>query len=295
MTLEPAGITHHTARLNGITLHWVSAGSGPPVYLLHGFPETWFGWRKQIPVLAEKYTVVAPDLRGYGATEKPAVGYDKRTMANDVIALMDHLGHDRIALIGHDRGARVATRFAKDHRDRIDRLVVMDNIPTRILVQDYDASKNTVRIGWWFMGFLGVQDLAERLIEGNEEAFFTHFYRTWSYNPEMLSQAEIDVYIANYRQPGAVRGSCADYRSGPEDVAQDLVDADELIDCPVLTLWGADFEGVAGIYDVAEVWRGMAKDVQAVAIPECGHLVQEEKPDEVNAELIKFLDGWAGG
>ena len=292
MTLEPAGITHHTARLNGIKQHWVSAGSGPPVYLLHGFPETWFAWRKQIPVLAEKYTVIAPDLRGYGATEKPASGYDKRTMANDVIALMGHLGHNRIALVGHDRGARVATRFAKDHRDRIDRLVVMDNIPTRILVRDFDAAK--LKLGWWFMGFLGVPDLPETLVAGNEEAFFTHFYRSWSYNPEMLSQAEIDVYVANYRQPGAVRGSCADYRASGEDVAQDNVDADELIDCAVLTIWGADFEGVGQLYDVVEVWRGMASDVRGVAIPECGHLLQEEKPDEVNSELIKFLDGWAG-
>src|ERR1700689_4690308 len=120
-------VTHHTARLNGITQHWVIAGDGPPVYLLHGFPETWFAWRKQIPVLAERYTVIAPDLRGYGDTEKPAFGYDKRTMANDLAALMDHLGHKRAAIVGHDRGARVGTRFAKDYRERIDRFVAMAN------------------------------------------------------------------------------------------------------------------------------------------------------------------------
>ncbi|MGI3779834.1 MAG: alpha/beta fold hydrolase [Janthinobacterium lividum] len=117
---ETADVEHHTAVLNGIRQHWVSAGDGPPVYLLHGFPETWFGWRKQIAVLAEHHTVVAPDLRGYGATDKPASGYDKRTMAADVVALMDHLGHPRAAVVGHDRGARVATRLVKDHPDRVD-------------------------------------------------------------------------------------------------------------------------------------------------------------------------------
>src|ERR1700722_20950324 len=102
-------VTHHTARLNGITQHWVISGDGPPVYLLHGFPETWFAWRKQIPVLAERYTVIAPDLRGYGDTEKPAFGYDKRTMAKDLAALMDHLGHKRAPVVGRDRGARKRT------------------------------------------------------------------------------------------------------------------------------------------------------------------------------------------
>jgi haloacetate dehalogenase len=292
MSLEPPGIAHHTARLNGILQHWVSAGDGPPVYLLHGFPETWFGWRKQIPTLAEHFTIIAPDLRGYGATEKPAAGYDKRTMANDLIALMDHLGHDRIALIGHDRGARVATRFAKDHRDRLDRLTVMDNIPTRVIIETFDIAK--VRAGGWFFVFLPVPDLPKALIQGREETFLTHLYRSWSYNPEMLRQAEIDVYVKNYQQPGAVRGSCADYRASAEDMAQDVEDVDQLIDCPVLCIWGEDFEGVAGSHDVAAVWRGMASNLRTVSIPQCGHLCQEERPDVVNAELLKFLEGWKG-
>ncbi|CAM5691361.1 alpha/beta fold hydrolase [Streptomyces canarius] len=183
MTATPE-ITHHTKVLNGINQHWVSAGQGPPVYLLHGFPETWYGWRKQIPVLAEKYTVIAPDLRGYGDTEKPASGYDKRTMARDVLALMDHLGHEKIALVGHDRGARVGTRFAKDHRERIDRFVAMDNIPTRVIADTYDVAM--ARQGYWFFTFLQVPDLPEALIAGKEETWLTHFYRGWSYDPEML-------------------------------------------------------------------------------------------------------------
>lgn len=285
-------VEHHAAKLNGIKQHWVTAGEGPPVYLLHGFPEFWFAWRKQIPVLAEQYTVIAPDLRGYGSTDKPVTGYDKRTMANDVVALMDHLGHDRIALVGHDRGARVATRLAKDYRARVDRLAVIDNIPTRIIAETFDVAK--ARAGYWYFPFLGVLDLPEALITGREEIFLTHLYRTWSYNPEMLSAEEIAVYVRAYQQPGTLRGACADYRAAAEDVAQDLEDADHLIDCPVLCLWGADFDGVGRAYDVAEVWRTMATTLRAVPIPECGHLCQEERPDLVNAELSAFLDDWRG-
>jgi pimeloyl-ACP methyl ester carboxylesterase len=148
-------VDHHYARLNGIGQHWVTAGEGPPVYLLHGFPETWFGWRKQIPVLAEHFTVVAPDLRGYGMTDKPIGGYDKRTMAGDVIALMDHLGHDQISLVGHDRGARVGTRFAKDHPDHLDRIVVIDNIPTRVVAETFDLTK--AKAAYWYFPFLVLQ------------------------------------------------------------------------------------------------------------------------------------------
>jgi pimeloyl-ACP methyl ester carboxylesterase len=284
-------VTHHTARLNEITQHWVSAGDGPPVYLLHGFPETWYAWRKQIPVLAEQYTVIAPDLRGYGDTEKPASGYDKRTMANDLAALMDHLGHKRAAIVGHDRGARVGTRFAKDHRDRIDRFVAMDNVPTRILAEN--SGGRVGQIGW-FVAFLGVPDLPETLIAGREEAWLTHFYRSWSYNPDMLSAEEIDVYVRAYRRPGAIRGSAMDYRAFGEDLKQDVADAAQLITCPVLVLWGQDFELNSRVFNLLDVWRGMAEDVRGVGIPQCGHLCQEEKPEIVNEELRRFLKDWTG-
>jgi pimeloyl-ACP methyl ester carboxylesterase len=125
-----------TIRANGIRQHYLEAGSGPPVVLLHGFPETSYAWRHQIPVLATRYRVIAPDLRVYGDTEKPASGYDKRTMANGLRELMKGLDIRKIALVGHDRGGRVATRFAKDHPDAIDRLVVIDNVPTRIISRD---------------------------------------------------------------------------------------------------------------------------------------------------------------
>ena len=164
--MEFRDVKHHTARVNGIKMHYVESGDGPPVVLLHGFPETWFAWRHQIPALAARYRVVAPDLRGYGETEKPASGYDKRTMARDVRELMRQLGFEKAPIVGHDRGARVATRFAKDHPEAIDRLVVMDNIPTRVIFERMDAT--VARAHWWFL-FSTVPDLPEALIAGREE------------------------------------------------------------------------------------------------------------------------------
>jgi haloacetate dehalogenase len=289
MQLE--GITHHTVTVNNIKLHYVDAGQGPPVFLLHGFPEFWFAWRKQIPVLAQHYRVIVPDLRGYGDSEKPPTGYDKRTMATDIYQLMHHLGYERIALIGHDRGARVATRFAKDFRSAIDRLAVLDNIPTRIIFHTLNAERAKRQ---WFFLFNQIQDLPEALISGREEIWLRHFFRTWSYNPEMMSDEEVAVYVTNYSQPGALRGAFDDYRAGPEDVAQDEADADQLIDCPTLVLWGADSEVVPALFDVMQIWRGMAHNVRGVTIPECGHLPPEEQPDAVNRELLTFLEGWAG-
>ncbi|QIZ00743.1 alpha/beta fold hydrolase [Streptomyces sp. S1D4-11] len=283
-------VEHHTAHLNGIRIHWVSAGSGPVVYLLHGFPETWYGWRHQIPELAEHYTVIAPDLRGYGATEKAKSGYDKRTMANDVIALMDHLGHDKIALIGHDRGARVATRFAKDHPDRLDRLVVVDNVPTRIVADTYDIA--LARAGYWFFTFLAVPDLPETLVQGREREFLTHFFQAWSYNPELFTPADIDVYVEAYRQPGALRAAFDDYRAGAIDTEQDREDADRLIACRTLVIWGTESDVVGRAYDLRDVWRQMVEQPEFLPIARCGHLTQEEQPHIVTSALLDFLANW---
>ncbi|UPG83934.1 alpha/beta hydrolase [Luteibacter aegosomatis] len=283
---------HHTVKANGIRQHFVEAGEGAPVVLLHGFPETSYAWRHQIPVLAKRYRVIAPDLRGYGKTDKPATGYDKRNMANDLAALLDHLGIDRIALVGHDRGARVATRFAKDHPRCLDRLVVMDNVPTRIVAASMNAK---VAKAYWFFAFHQVLDLPEALIAGREDVWLRHFFTDWCYDPHTIEGADFEAYVSAYREPGAVRGAMADYRAAPEDVLQDEQDADRLIACPTMSIWGADFEAVGGTFDMAAVWRGMATHLRAEPIAQCGHLPQEEQPEIVNGLLLDFLDGWNGG
>lgn len=277
---------HHTALIGELRMHWVEAGSGPLVLLLHGFPETWFAWRHQIPVLSQHYRVVAPDLRGYGSTDKPMTGYDKRTMAGDIRQLMAHLGESKATLIGHDRGARVATRFAKDHPDAIDRLVTMDNIPTRVIYDSMDAAKAK---GHWFFIFNSTPDLPEALITGREETWLRYILQGWTYNPEVLTADEMAEYVRAYSAPGAIRGACNDYRAGQADVEQDTQDADVRIKCPTLVLWGEDFELVGKMWDVRAIWSDMADNVSFAPVAQCGHLPHEERPAEVNARLLEFL------
>jgi len=209
---------------------------------------------------------MAPDLRGYGRTGKPAGGYDKRSMAGDIRGLMDYLGEGRAALVGHDRGARVATRFAKDYPGMIDRLVVMDNIPTREIYASMDAAK--ARAHWFFI-FNSAPDLPEALIAGREETWLRYILQGWT-----------------------CRGACSDYRAGSIDVQQDEQDAGTQVSCPTLALWGEDFELVGKMWDVEGIWRPMAADISFAPIPRCGHLPHEERPDLVNQSLLDFLQPW---
>jgi haloacetate dehalogenase len=291
LIMQSSQLTSHTIIANGIRHHLVETGDGPPVVLLHGFPETHHAWRHQIPVLAQHYRVIAPDLRGYGETDKPTSGYDKRTMANDLKALLDHLQIGRIALVSHDRGARVATRFVKDHPDRVDRLVVMDNVPTRVVAQMLNAQ---IAKAYWFFLFHQVPDLPEALIAGKERVWLKHFFSDWCYNPHAISSEAFETYVRAYEAPGAVRGAMADYRANAEDVAQDKVDADKLITCPTLALWGAEFYAVGKMFDMEDVWKGMATNLTARAIPRAGHLPHEEQPEIVNSLLVDFLKDWKG-
>jgi haloacetate dehalogenase len=284
-------IANHTVHANGIRQHYLDAGEGPVVVLLHGFPESSFAWRFQIPALMQHYRVIAPDLRGYGETDKPASGYDKRNMAQDLIALLDKLNIDKIALVGHDRGARVATRFAKDHPQRLDRLVVLDNVPTRVVAQN--MSPKTARAYWFFLFHL-VPDLPETLISGKESEWLHHFFADWCYNPHTIEGEAFDTYVRAYKRPGAVRGAMSDYRANAEDVEQDLVDATVKIACPTMAIWGEDFYAVGGMFDMKSIWQEMATHLRAEPISQCGHLPQEEQPERVNALLLDFLKDWRG-
>jgi haloacetate dehalogenase len=281
----------YSVNANGIRQHIVEAGEGPPVILLHGFPETGYAWRFQIPVLAERYRVIVPDLRGYGETEKPSTGYDKRNMALDIRELMRELDVPKIALVGHDRGARVATRFAKDFPDLLDRLVVMDNVPTRIVAREMDAK---IAKAYWFFMFHLVPDLPEALIAGREHIWLRHFFSDWCYDPQAITGETFDTYVRAYQAPGAVRGAMSDYRANATDTAQDEEDADTKISVPTMSLWGANFPAVAELFDMPKVWAEMADHLEAHAISHCGHLPHEEQPDEVNRLLLQFLEPWEG-
>jgi haloacetate dehalogenase len=283
-------LRHRRVVANGIKQHYVEAGSGPPVVLLHGFPFTWYSWRHQIPVLAERYRLIVPDLRGYGATEKAVNGYDKRTMANDIRALMTELGIDKAAIIGHDRGARVGLRFVKDHPQATARFAALDNVPTRLIMEHLNA--RSAQTGW-FIFFNGVRDLSEALVTGREEIWFRGIIDSWIYDPETYSEEDVATYVRAFAQPGGLRGAFEDYRAWPEDVAQDQVDKDTKIACPTLALWGRDFDQ-AKMVDMAAIWREFADDLSLVPIAYSGHMPQEEQPDAVNKALLEFLAPWQG-
>lgn len=284
-------ISHHSVASGELTLHATIAGEGPPVVLLHGFPETWFAWRHQIPVLAERYTVIAPDLRGCGSSDKPAAGYDKRSMAGDIVGMLRVLGYESAAVVGHDRGARVALRMAKDHPDVVERLAVLDNVPTKVIFDSMDAR---IAAGHWLFSFNRVSDLPEALIAGREAVWIRHFLSTWTYGREVFTPEEIGVYIDAVSQPGALRGALADYRAVEQDLVHDAADEDTRLACPLLALWGTEFELVGRMFNLEAVWKAVADDLTTVEIPQCGHLPHEERPHQVNSALLSFLDGLSG-
>jgi len=280
---------HNTAFVNGIRVHFVEQGEGPAVMLLHGFPESWYAWRHQIPGLAKQFRVIVPDLRGYGASQKPTTGYDKKNMARDIRDLMLHLGIEKAAIIGHDRGARVGLRFAKDYPEMSSRFAALDNIPTLTI---FDRMNAAIARTHWFFLFNAVRDLPEALINGREELWLRHIFSSWTHNPEALTEEEIAKYVETYRRPGALRGAFEDYRAAEVDVEQDRVDYSRPISMPTLVLWGEDFAAGGKLWDFREVWRGYAENVEFAPVSACGHLPHEEHPEEVIETLLNFLAPW---
>ena len=277
-----------TAAVNGVRLHYVTDGDGPLVVLLHGWPQTWYCWRELIPVLARGHTVVAPDLRGYGLSDKPPAGYDKRTMAADVRALARQLGFERLALlVGHDRGARVAHRYALDHPDEVERVALLDIVPTRETFRRADA---TVARGYWHWLFHLQPDLPELLVGGKVEAYLRWFFERWTVNRPLV-EAAVPEYVRAFSAPGALRAGFDDYRATfPDDLDADEASAaaGERLRMPLLVLWGA--AGLPSRLPVLDIWRDYAADVVGQEIAECGHFLPEERPAEVAGHLLGFLD-----
>lgn len=274
------------AEVNGIRLNYVRMGKGPLVMLVHGFPETSYCWRKVMPLLSGHFTVVAPDMRGYGLSDKPLDGYDKRTMAADMRALANHLGFERIAVMaGHDRGARVAHRCGLDHPDVVERLVMLDLIPTREAVRELDF--NRAKMYWhWF--FHLVPDIPEVMIGSNLETYINMFFKN-AYIREAVDEA-VPEYVKALSRAGALRAALADYR---HTFGKDLEDDDasaaagQKLQMPTLLLWGE--KGLNANRDkMLEIWRKYAVDVDAAGIPECGYYMGEEQPEPLAKKIIEF-------
>jgi haloacetate dehalogenase len=261
-------------------------GSGPPLLLLHGHPQTHAMWHLVAPRLTQDFTVVAPDLRGYGDSSKPLTTpdhepYSKRAMARDQVALMGQLGFERFAVAGHDRGGRVAYRLALDHPERVTKLAVLDIIPTGEAFRRADMAFG---LGYWHWFFLAQPaPLPENMIGGNPENYYFRGDRS-SFAPEALAD-----YLRCCHDPATVHAMCEDYRAGATfDYQLDEAERGKRrIACPVLALWGRQ-GALDRWYDVPAIWRDWADDVRGQAL-DCGHYLPEEAPDETYAAFRAFF------
>ena len=286
------GFTLHRITANGVTLNTAIGGAGKPLLLLHGHPQTHVVWRKVAPAFVKAgYQVIAPDLRGYGDSDKPDSGpphesYSKRVMAQDQVALMQALGHDRFSIVGHDRGGRVAHRLALDHADVVEKLVVVDIAPTATMYAQTDKEFAT-RYFWWFF-LIQPYDLPERMIGSDPDYFLNRHISGQVQTPGAVSDDVFAEYLRCYRDPATIHAICEDYRAAASiDLEHDATDSDARVLAPLLALWGAT--GVVGqTYDVLQTWRDKAVDVDGYALP-CGHAVQEECPGPFAQHVLDFL------
>ena len=285
-------LVHRFADLGEVLLHYVTAGDGPPVVLLHGWPQTWYEWRHVMPALARHYTVIAPDLRGLGDSSRPQQGYDKQTIADDIWRLVhDRLGHDRFFLVGHDWGGPVAYALAAAHREAVRRLVILDVV---IPGSGGDFSQAGRR---WHHQFHMTLDLPEALTQGREEVYLGWFYRAFAYRPDAIGADDVQEYLRSYRQPGAMRAGFAYYRALPQDAADNQKSiARGKLAMPVLAIGGAVSYpyGRGRGAEPEESLKRVAVQVQGEVIADCGHFIPEEAPDLLNARLLEFLGAETG-
>lgn len=271
---------------DGTRIHYRQMGQGPGMVLLHGFPQTGHMWRKVFPALAERFTVVAPDLRGYGHSDRSASGYDKRTMAADIADVIQALGIAPVILVGHDRGARVAHRFALDHPSLLTHLVLLDIAPTYDVFQQMDQASARQRWHWLFHL---VPDLPEALTAGREEIYLRYCYQAWSWNLAAIEGEAVQEYVRCFSQPGAMRAAFEDYRAGGTiDLEHDAADRQKKISVPTLVLWGAAGRPPQAP-DMLGVWKARCERVEGRGIPGSGHFIPEEQPDVLVGVILKFL------
>jgi len=284
-----SGFTNRKVKTNSSRINLVHGGEGPPVLLLHGYPETHVMWHKVAPKLARDYTVVCPDLRGYGDSSKPKglpdhSNYSKRAMAQDMVDVMRKLGHERFHVVGHDRGGRVGHRLARDHGARVRSLTVLDISPTLKMYQSTDMAFARAYYHWFLL--IQPPPLPEKMLAasgpkyilgriGRSKGGLKHF-------PRAVQREYVRCFNAH--------ATCEDYRAAATiDLEHDRRDLKRKIRMPVLALWGR--KGVVHAqFDCLADWREVAANVRGKAI-DCGHFIPEEKPQELLAELRRFLKG----
>ena len=287
------GFEQHQIEAAGTTINLVKGGDGPPLLLLHGYPQTHTIWHKIAPRLAEEFTVVAADLRGYGDSGKPHgdaehLAYSKRSMAQDQVEVMEQLGFDSFFLVGHDRGARVSHRLTKDHPQRVRKLALLDIIPTHRMFQVVNKEMATNTYHWFFL--IQPYDFPERVIGADADYFIRSRFLRVNNAATVFPPEAIEEYVRCFCDPAAIHGACEDYRAGASiDLVHDEADLEQKVTCPLFVLWSAT--GYMGrTQDVLQVLRDYATDVRGHSLS-CGHYLAEEMPEETYSAIRGFLLG----
>ena len=286
------GFTEFDVATSGATIHGRRGGEGPAVLLLHGIPETHLMWHRVAPRLAERYTVIATDLRGYGDSGKPPSApdhapYSMRAIAADQVEVMRMMGHDRFGVVGHDRGARCAYRLALDAPEAVTHLTVMDVVPTG---EAYRRAEMKFSLGYWVWAFLGApQPVPEQFIAAAPAVLVDFMLDSWPKVKDAFPDEVRAEYVDKFRNPDTVHAICEEYRAAATlDYQHDEADRGKRkINCPVQVLWSQG-GSVEKLYDPLEVWRSWADDVRGVPVP-VGHFIPEEAPEETVRQLLEFL------
>jgi len=291
----PAGFTDtFTSRYvdtGELRLHAVTGGDGPPLMLVHGWPQTWYAWRMLMPTLAQDFSVVAVDQRGIGLSDKPQHGYDTATLASDLVALMDALGHSRFALYGTDVGMPIAYALAADHRNRVDRLVVSEAPLPGISPSPPLFLPPQLNERLWHLAFNQLPEINEQLVTGREDIFFGAEFDA-SAGTKKLPRDTVRYYIDTLAaDPDHLRGSFGFYRALPTSIAQNEQRKTRRLTLPVLAIGGAESSGEG----VGNTMKLTADDVQTLVIPGCGHWVAEQAPSELLVALAAFLAPYRDG
>lgn len=291
MSLFP-GFASRKIRTSGATINLKVGGNGSPVLLLHGYPETHAMWHKVAPPLARDYTVVCPDLRGYGDSSKPKgipghANYSKRAMALDMVEAMEALGFLKFHVVGHDRGGRVGHRMARDHGRRVRTLTVLDISPTLKMYQRTDMSFARAYYHWFFL--IQKEPLPERLLAGHVPWYILGRLGRGKSGLKHFDKRAVAEYVRAFRDPRTIHATCEDYRAAATiDLVHDRKDLRKKLQMPLLALWGKHAV-VEALFDCLADWREVAADVRGRALA-CGHFIPEEKPKELLAELRRFLE-----
>jgi len=280
---------------SGTTINLVHGGDGPPVLLLHGYPQTHVMWHKIAVLLADHFTVVAPDLRGYGDSGKPPSDgdlsvYCKRTMAQDQVEVMAELGFQSYHVAGHDRGARVGHRMALDHPRRVKSFTSLDVVPSQAAFDSMDADLAFAWFHWHLMR--QPAPLPETLISNSAKTYLDFLLESWTAVEGAITDEAYSEYLRCFSNPETIRGTCMDYRSIELDLQHDEADRGRKLTCPVLVLWAGNMAKRPGWQvgvrlNMLDTWRERATNVRGGPI-DCGHFLPEEAPDEVTNQLLGF-------